>query len=38
MQAQGGDRDWEKWKQLKAGLDEAYKAKEEFWKRKSRIN
>lgn len=28
----------ERWKQLKAGLDEAYKAKEDFCKRKSRIS
>lgn len=32
----GGDRDLERWKQLKDGLDEAYKAEEHFWKRKSR--
>lgn len=34
----GGDRDLERWKQLKDGLDEAYKAEEDFWKRKSRIS
>lgn len=38
MQAMGGNRDWERMKQLKSSLYGAYKAKEEFWRRKPRIN
>lgn len=30
MQSQGGARDWDRWQQLKAGLDKEYKDKEEF--------
>lgn len=36
LQETGGNRDWEKWKQLQAGLSEAYKTEEEFWSKKSR--
>lgn len=38
MQAEGGNRDWNKWKQLKCHLDEAYKEAEKFWSRKSRVH
>lgn len=37
MQRMKGQRDWGKWNQLKASLNEAYKAEEEFWKKKSRV-
>lgn len=30
LQRQEGERNWEKWRQLQAGLDEAYKAEEEY--------
>lgn len=38
MQAKGGDRDWERWRQLKFHLDEAYKVAEEFWSRKATLS
>lgn len=37
MQNLGGERNWDRWNQLKAGLDEAYKAEEDFWRIKSRV-
>lgn len=37
MQELGGNRDWERWKQLKYHLNKAYKEEEEFWSRKARI-
>lgn len=33
MQKKRGQRDWERWKQLKALLNEAYKVEEKFWRR-----
>lgn len=38
MQKIGEDRNWNRWKQLKTLLDEAYKSEEDYWRRKSRIN
>lgn len=37
IQSQAEPRDWEKWRQLKDRLDVAYKAEEDFWRKKSRI-
>lgn len=37
MQELGGQRDWDEWFKLKSQLEEAYKAEEEFWARKSRV-
>lgn len=31
MQQLGGDRNWDRWRQLKESLDAAYQAEEEFW-------
>lgn len=38
MQLQGEERNWERWKQLKVGLEEAYKAEKDLWRKKSRIS
>lgn len=38
MQTQEGDRNWERWRQLKVRLDEAYKVEKEYWRKKSKIN
>lgn len=38
MQLKEGERDWQRWRQVKVSLDEAYKAEEDFLRRKSRIN
>lgn len=37
MQEEGGQRGWDSWYNLMTQLDDAYKAEEEFWSRKSRI-
>lgn len=37
MQDLGGNRNWERWKQLKCHLNKAYKEEEEFWSRKARV-
>lgn len=37
MQTVGGRRDWNKWKQVKCHLSDAYKEEEEYWCRKARI-
>lgn len=37
MQAAGGRRDQNKWKQLKCHLSDAYKEEEEYWCRKAKI-
>lgn len=37
LHAKGGERDWQRWKQLKNYLTEAYKQEEEFWSRKARV-
>lgn len=37
MQAEGGNRDWNKWKQFKCHLNEAYKEEEEYWSKKARV-
>lgn len=38
MQEEGGNRDWDVWHQLRFQLEDAYKAEEEYWARKSRLN
>lgn len=38
MQELGGRRNWERWKQLKTLLDDAYESEDEYWRRKSRVN
>lgn len=37
MQLLEGERNWTKWRQLKTHLQEAYKAEEEYWQKKSMI-
>lgn len=37
LQNLGGERDWERWKQLKHHSTETYKEEEEFWSRKAGI-
>lgn len=37
MHEEGGQKDWDRWYQLRTTLDEANKVEEEFWARKSRI-
>lgn len=37
MQDEGGQREWDSWYKLRTQLDEAYKADDEFWTRKSRV-
>lgn len=37
MSSLRGDRDWQKWTQLKGRLNEGYKSEESFWRQKSRI-
>lgn len=38
MQECEGERDWDRWRQLKILLDQAYKCKEEYWSKKFRAN
>lgn len=38
IHSKGGDGDWERWRELKCGLNEAYKSEEEFWCRKARVS
>lgn len=37
MQGQGQQRDWNLWSDLKIQQTEAYRAEEEYWARKSRV-
>lgn len=37
MQDEGGQREWDSWYKLRTQLDEAYKADDEFWTRKLRV-
>lgn len=37
MQKSEDSQDWDRWRILKSILDEAYKSKEEYWNRKSRV-
>lgn len=37
MQKSEDSRDWDRWRTLKSMLDEAYKSKDEYWNRKSRV-
>lgn len=36
LQEIGGQRDWDTWYNLRVQLEEAYKAKKEYWARKAR--
>lgn len=38
LQAEGGSRDQNKWKQLKRHLNDAHREKEEYWSRKARLH
>lgn len=38
MQLKGEDRDWNKWKQLKGCLQEAYQEEKDLWAKKARVN
>lgn len=37
LQQQGGQRDWNQWHCLNDQMDEAYKAEEEYWSQKARV-
>lgn len=37
MQKSEDSREWDRWRILKSMLDEAYKSREEYWNRKSRV-
>lgn len=38
IHSKGENGDWERWRELKCGLNEAYKSEEEFWCRKAMVS